>query len=92
MTDIEDNLRAQLMAKELEGLRDRGPINLKVDQFAAFQLIGCLQLAWRHPQLDDHMRRTIEKLGREMQKAFSGPDTPQIALTLEQGWQREYDR
>lgn len=88
----EERLRVQLMAKEIEGLRSRGPITLKVDQFAAFQLVGLLQLAWRHPGLSTVQRTTLEEFGRQLQRAFDGPDTPQLALTLEQGWHREFDR
>jgi len=89
---VEEQVRAMLMAKELELLRGRGPLDLQIDQFAAFQVIGALQLAWRHPGLDEHLRGAIESFGRQLQAAFDRPDTPQIALTLEQGWRREYDR
>jgi hypothetical protein len=89
---VEDRVRAMLMSKELLLLRGRGPIALEVDQFAAFQLIGSLQLAWRHPGLSPSLRSTIEDFGRQLQRAFDGPDTPQLALTLEQGWHAEYDR
>ena len=88
----EERLRAQLMAEEIKSLRGRGPIQVKVDQFAAFQLVGVLQLAWRHPQLSDMQRETIEDFGRQLQAAFDGSAVPQLALTLEQGWHREYDR
>lgn len=90
--DVADSVRAQLMAQEIKLLRTRGPIEVHVEQFAAFQLIASLQLAWRHPNLSDSMRTTIYEFGRQLQVAFDGPDTPQIALTLEQGWRREYDR
>ena len=92
MTDMEDALRSQLMAEEIKRLRGRGPISVQVDQFAAFQLVACLQFAWRNPALSDSMRQTIESFGRQLQNAFSEADTPQIALTLEQGWHDEYDR
>jgi len=92
MMALEEDLRAQLMATEIRNIRGRGPIEVKVDQFAAFQLVGVLQLAWRHPGLSDDMRDTIEQFGRGLQRAFDGPDTPQLALTLEQGWHREFDR
>ena len=88
----EERLRAQLMAEEIKKLRGRGPIRVDIDQFAAFQLVGVLQLSWRHPGLSDEQRSTIEDFGRQLQRAFDGPDTPQLALTLEQGWHREYDR
>ena len=91
-TQTEDALRAQLMAKELQLVRGRGAIHLQLDQLAAFQLVGCLQLAWRHPELSDSLRTTIWNFGRQLQSAFDGPETPQVALTLEQGWHREFDR
>lgn len=90
--NTEETMRAQLMAAEIRNIRARGPINVKVDQFAAFQLVGALQVAWRHPGLSDDMRDTIEQFGRGLQQAFDGPETPQLALTLEQGWNREFDR
>jgi hypothetical protein len=88
----EETLRAQLMAEEIKSLRGRGPIHVEVDQLAAFQLIGVLQLAWRHPGLSDELRQTIEEFGRGLQRAYDGPETPQLALTIEQGWHREFDR
>lgn len=88
----EEMLRAQLMAEEIKRLYRRGSIRVDVDQFVAFQLVGALQLAWRHPGLSDTQRTTIENFGRGLQAAFVGPDTPQLALTLEQGWRPEYDR
>ena len=88
----EERLRAQLMAEEIKGLRGRGPITVKVDQFAAFILVGLLQLSWRHPGLSDEQRKTVKDFGHQLQRAFDGADTPQLALTLEQGWHREFDR
>ena len=88
----EEWLRAQLMAEEIKGLRGRGPITVKIDHFAAFQLIGVLQLVWRHPGLSDELRTMVDEFGHGLQRAFDGPDTPQLALTLEQGWHREFDR
>ena len=88
----EDTLRAQLMAAEILNLRGRGPIRVEIEQFAAFQLIGALQLAWRNPGLSDNLSNTIESFGRGLGQAFEGPDTPQLAITLEQGWHREFDR
>jgi hypothetical protein len=80
------------MAEELKRLRQRGPIPVEIDQFAGFQLIGALQLAWRHPDLSDMQRKTIESFGRGLQSFYDTPLTPQLALTLEQGWHREFDR
>jgi hypothetical protein len=87
----EETLRAQLMAEEIKVLRERGPICIEVYPFIAFRLIGMLQLAWRHPGLSDDQRDAAEVFARGLQVAFDGPDTPQLALTLEQGWHREYD-
>ena len=88
----EDSVRAAIMAEELKRLRDLGPVHVQVDPFDAFVLIAALQLAWRHPELSDRQRSTIERFGRGLQAAFKDYDVPQIALTLEQGWRREYDR
>lgn len=92
MSDTEDNVRAAMMAEEIKRVRTRGPIDLQIDQFAAFQLVAALQLAWTHPALSHSMRQTIENFGRQLQAAFDEDDTPQLALTPEQGWHRQYDR
>lgn len=90
--DVEESVRVMLMVKELELIRGFSPLDLRIDPFAAFQVVGALQLAWRHPRLDDHQRAAIETFGRQLQRAFDGPETPQLALTLEQGWHQEFDR
>lgn len=96
MSDTEERLRAQLMAEEINAVRRRqgSPVTLRVDieLFDLFRVIGALQLAWRHPGLDEEQRAAIEGFARQLTQSFEGPDTPQLALTLQQGWQREYDR
>jgi len=89
MTDSE---RAVEMAEEIVRLRGLGPITVKIDAFDGFVLVACLQLAWRHPGLSDQQRKTIEDFGRGLQRAYNSFEVPQIALTLEQGWRREFDR
>ena len=73
-------------------LRERQRIELCIDQVAAFQLIGALQLAWRHPRLSERIKDTIWKFGHQLSAAFDADDVPEVARTLEQGWQREFDR
>lgn len=84
------------MAAEVQALRARTggvqTLKLDVDLFDLFRVIGSLQLAWRHPGLDDPQREAIERFTRQLQGAFDADDCPALAETLEQGWHREYDR
>jgi hypothetical protein len=99
MTDtytVEERLRAQLMAEEIKAIASSGSprrgFRVEATVFDLFIVIGTLQLAWRHPGLNDRQREAIERFARQLQEQMSTPETPQIALTLEQGWHREYDR
>jgi hypothetical protein len=91
----EEMARAQRMADEIKRVMRRGQLEtfrVEATVFDLFRIIGALQLAWRHPGLDDHMRDVLERFARQLQEQMSTPDTPEIARTLEQGWHREYDR
>lgn len=82
------------MAAEVDKMRRRGhlPIALDVDIFDLFRVIGSLQLAWRHPELDTEQRASIERFARQLMDAFDPAECPETARTLEQGWSREFDR
>lgn len=83
------------MAVEVNEMRRRGasiPLRFDVDLFDLFRVIGSLQLAWRHPGLDQEQRDAIERFARQLQGAFDASEAPALAETLEQGWHREYDR
>jgi hypothetical protein len=87
--------RAQAMAAEVNAMRQRGEkrtIQVQVDLFDLFRVIGCLQLAWRHPNLSDEQRVAIEGFTAQLELAFDADETPELCRTLEQGWHREYDR
>jgi hypothetical protein len=90
----EEQERAQLMAAEIRAMGDRAPqtFRLEATVFDLFRIVGTLQLAWRHPGLDDRQREVIERFARQLQEQMTTPETPEIARTLEQGWHREYDR
>lgn len=88
----DEQLRAQMMAEEIKRLRGLGPITVHVDPYDAFVLVAYLQLAWRHPGLDERQKRIVGQFGRSLQTAFDSYDVPHLALTLEQGWDRAHDR
>jgi hypothetical protein len=90
----EEMARAQRMAAEIRAAGTRMPQTFHVEAtlFDLFRIVGTLQLAWRHPALDDRQREVIERFARQLQEQMTTPETPEIALTLEQGWRREYDR
>lgn len=87
----EERERAMRMAAEVNAMRRQPALALTVDIFDLFRVIGSLQLAWRHPSLDDEQRAAIERFARQLQAAFAA-DCPETARTLEQGWHREFDR
>lgn len=91
----DERARAQAMAAEINAMRRRGQVvkvPVQVDLFDLFRVVGCLQLAWRHPELTDDQRVAIEGFTAQLQLAFDPDETPELCRTLEQGWHREYDR
>lgn len=90
----EEMQRAERMAAEIRAMNQGTPQTFRVEAtvFDLFRIVGTLQLAWRHPGLDDRQRDVIERFARQLQEQMTSPETPEIALVLEQGWNREYDR
>lgn len=86
--------RARRMADELRALNQAGSRVVRVEAtlFDLFRIVGYLQLAWRHPGLDQDQRDTIERFARQLQDVLTSGETPELSLVLEQGWSREYDR
>jgi hypothetical protein len=80
-------LIAELIEAESAGQAE--PFMLALPPYSAFLLISLLQLAWRHPDLSEHIRDFAETAGRGIQEGrFLG--TPYYDL-LERGWWRELD-
>jgi hypothetical protein len=78
--DVLAKMAAEFKAAENE------PIPIAYDAFQAFQLLGCLQLAWRHPHLNQNQKQLIEWFGRRMQEAIK-ETCPTGARVAEMGWQ-----
>lgn len=90
----EERERARRMALEVQEMRLRPPLTVRVDidAFDLFRVIGSLQLAWRHPGMTDDTRGAVERFTRQLQGAFPADEAPETARTLEQGWSTEFDR
>lgn len=78
-------LLAELARAELDGTAD--PSQVMIGPYSAFVMISALQLAWRHPDLPDHMRDTIEATARQFQVLFGEP----LAGYIELGWDISQD-
>lgn len=81
------------LARELQVLKLEagGAVTYCVEPFDAYVLLGCLQFAWRNPQLSAAQKRIIESFGRQLQRVFDRPETPLLQLTSELGWRIEFD-
>jgi hypothetical protein len=80
---------AKAMGEELRELHKRGDVTLKIKGVDAFALMACLQLAWRHPQLDQRQKLMIETFARQLQSAFN--DYPTLCRVSEMGWNTVHD-
>lgn len=76
-----------LAQAEKDGTAEKLPVHL--GPFTAFVLIGALQLAWRHPDMNDLHKEMIEAVARPLQDRFGPP----LWAELERGWDvtQDYD-
>lgn len=84
LTDIE------IAAKLVEEFQAAPPIHFQLDASSAYELIGLLQLALRHPQIGpEHPRARafVEDVARQL--ALIGPFT---AETMAMGFDTRHDR
>jgi hypothetical protein len=77
-----ERLLAQ-MATELRVLEEDGPLGLIVTPTRAFQLIGVLQLALRHPDLPDSARAAAEEMVESLSEIFT--ECPGICEVIARG-------
>lgn len=58
----------------------------------AWILVGFLQMAWRHTDLSDEMKKTVETFGRQIQEAICAlSSNPVLHEAIEMGWHTEFD-
>lgn len=82
---------AQLLAQELEQIQKSSPagFTFTVSGAEAFVLVGLLQLAWRHPNLNPKQRELLERVVDGLAQPLTGPT---LRETIRQGWDRTRDR
>lgn len=64
-------------------------IPVEIGPYSAFTMIGALQLAWRHPDMEGRTRDLIRGFGEQLQAAFTGGVLEPL---LETGWDLRQDR
>jgi hypothetical protein len=72
----------------VEQMRGHPGVTFHLDAQAAFTLAGALQLACRHPVLDDLVRDLLVEVVEHIAEGLGGP----IAAALEAGWDPANDR
>lgn len=68
---------------------DETIIPVHIDPGSAFTLVSALQVAWRHPELSEHMADRIQEIAR----LFQGRVVelyPELELFIEAGWYEEF--
>lgn len=71
---------------EHEGTVEKATV--AIGPFSAWITVAALQLAWRHPDMNELNRSVIRDLAGQLQVMFSGPP----AKVLEMGWDTDYDQ
>ncbi len=87
MTD--DSEIVERLAIELQAIAGR-PIEFCTTPERAFGLIGCLQLAYRYPDLSETQRELIWTFVKGLRQPFA--DCPTAMSVIEMGWDRRHDR
>ncbi len=91
---LEDAVFEEAVLAQLQDLavaeRDRTAAlaELRVGPFAAYTMIGALQLACRHPDMTPAQYGLIRKVCRPLEQLFGGV----LAESVQRGWDPDYDR
>ncbi len=64
---------------------------LHIDPVPAFSLVGVIQLALRHPQMDTELGKQIKDIALQLIDGISGA-VPEARKYLEMGWHTEFDK
>lgn len=64
---------------------------LQIDPVPAFSLVGVIQLALRHPQMDTELGKQIKDIALQLIDGISGA-VPEARQYLEMGWHTEFDK
>lgn len=74
------------VAGEMKELEAAGPFSFQSDGVTCFALVGCLQLAWRHPSLSPSQKDMLEKFVSMLSQPFNGKPGIQEVVWL--GWKQ----
>ena len=77
----------QLVALITSELTAAPPVTVKMAALTAYHLVAVLQLACRHPEIDQRHITMVKDFIRQL-----GPIGPVTAATLEMGWDKSNDK
>ncbi|MET0401969.1 MAG: hypothetical protein ABW123_06170 [Cystobacter sp.] len=83
---MSDEERATKLATEMQRLMRIGDIPFAITAPDAFTLISCLQLAYRHPELNDFHKRVMRDCVENLARPFA--ECPVILETIRMGWEQ----
>lgn len=89
MNPAQEREMIDALAAEMKQLMEQGPIATEVDAITAFQLIGLLQLALRHPELPESQKVRAREFIQSISQIF--PPDSVTAQIIEMGWHPEKD-
>jgi len=87
----EDISIAELVAdmRQLDGR----PFTVQIGAFAAYALLGVIQLAWRHPGLSEMEKDLILRVGEQLEQGITSAGASElIQATMAMGWNVAHDR
>jgi len=73
-----------------DALADTEPFMVITDCASCWMIVSALQLAWRHPGLDDRMKDIIRDIGGTFSAPIMGKH-PESFPVLEMGWDTSMD-
>jgi hypothetical protein len=87
LTMVDEKKFMEITAKMMS---DKTPLPVTIDIMQAWLLISGLQLACRHPEMDDKMRKALTHTARQFQAAIVAVH-PEADELINMGWDTSFD-
>jgi hypothetical protein len=85
----DDAVILEAMTRLINDEADGARTTLTIGPYAAFVMLGALQLAWRHPYMNGSTADIIRGIGGQLQAIYA--HEPALSALLDKGWDRKHD-